>query len=60
MVQSSAHGAVHPAVLEHGRDGEVEVRWRAPQRAVAPGQTTVFYDAANQFVLGGGISCATS
>ncbi|MBU6200924.1 MAG: tRNA 2-thiouridine(34) synthase MnmA [Acidobacteria bacterium] len=60
LVQSSAHGAVHPAVLEHGRDDEVTVRWREPQRAVAPGQTTVFYDPANRFVVGGGISCATS
>jgi tRNA-specific 2-thiouridylase len=60
LVQSSAHGAVHAALLEHGRDGTVEIRWRVPQRAVAPGQTTVFYDATNQFVIGGGISCATS
>ena len=60
LVQSSAHGAVHPAVLEHGHAGTVTIRWNEPQRAVAPGQTTVFYDATNRFVLGGGISCATS
>jgi tRNA-specific 2-thiouridylase len=60
LAQSSAHGAAHPAVLEHGHGGVVTMRWREPQRAVSPGQSVVFYDAANRFVLGGGISCATS
>ena len=60
LVQSSAHGAPVPAVLEHAPDGAVTIHWREPQRAVAPGQTAVFYDASNQFVLGGGVSCATS
>ena len=30
--------------------------WDAPQRRVAPGQSVVFYDAADRLVLGGGIA----
>ena len=51
MVQCSAHGTALPAIL-HGNT----VRWRAPQRRVAPGQSVVFFDVANRYVLGGGIA----
>ena len=51
MVQCSAHGAAMPARL----DGHT-VRWNEPQRCVAPGQSVVFYDASNRYVLGGGIA----
>ncbi len=41
-----------PATLMPGSDGEVEVRFEEPQRAVTPGQAAVFYDG--ELVLGGG------
>jgi tRNA-specific 2-thiouridylase len=41
-----------PAWIEPRPDGAVSVRFDAPQRAVAPGQAAVFYDADE--VLGGG------
>jgi tRNA-uridine 2-sulfurtransferase len=52
MVQCSAHGAAMPASL----DGSI-VRWHSPQRRVAPGQSVVFFDATDSYVLGGGIAC---
>ncbi|MFM9112217.1 MAG: tRNA 2-thiouridine(34) synthase MnmA [Actinomycetota bacterium] len=58
LVQSSAHGAVHPATLGVDDDGRVVVTWGAPQRRIAAGQSVVFYDVTNSFVLGGGIACA--
>ena len=51
MVQCSAHGTAQPAQL---RDGVV--RWRTPQRRVAPGQSVVFFDDSDSYVLGGGIA----
>ena len=50
MVQCSAHGTAIPACFEDGT-----VRWRVPQRRVAPGQSVVFFDPTNRYVLGGGI-----
>ncbi len=52
LVQTSAHGAVHAAVVTPGQG----VRWQAPQRRVAPGQSVVFYDLTDRFVLGGAIA----
>lgn len=49
LVQTSAHGAVHGGVVEPGG-----VRWAEPQRRVAPGQSVVFYDLADERVLGAG------
>ena len=51
MLQCSAHGVALPAVLQ----GDV-VRWRTPQRRVAPGQSVVFFDSGDRYVLGGGIA----
>jgi tRNA-specific 2-thiouridylase len=48
LAQTSAHGRPHPAVL----DDDV-LRWREPQRRVAPGQSVVFYDGDE--VLGGAL-----
>jgi tRNA-specific 2-thiouridylase len=56
-VQCSAHGATSTATISLGTEpGTVAVRWDAPQRRVAPGQSVVFYDAADRLVLGGGIA----
>jgi tRNA-uridine 2-sulfurtransferase len=48
--QTSAHGAPAPAVLE--ADGVL--RWRTPQRRVAPGQTVALY--RDDVVLGAGLA----
>ena len=56
LVQCSAHGATRPAELTCTDDGGVQVSWREPQRRVAPGQSVVFYDLADERVLGGGIA----
>jgi tRNA-uridine 2-sulfurtransferase len=54
-VQCSAHGATTTATIARaGDDCEAEVTWDVPQRRVAPGQSVVFYDAADRVVLGGG------
>jgi tRNA-specific 2-thiouridylase len=58
VVQTSAHGVPRPATVEPGADGAVTVRWREPQRRVAPGQSIVLYDSTDTFVLGGGIALA--
>jgi tRNA-specific 2-thiouridylase len=51
MVQCSAHGTAVPATLRGDTVG-----WHAPQRRVAPGQSVVFFDPTNNYVLGGGIA----
>jgi tRNA-specific 2-thiouridylase len=53
LVQCSAHGAVRAATVEPTDDG-VSVRWHDAQRRVAPGQSVVFYDPTDTYVLGGG------
>ena len=53
LVQSSAHGATQAAVITLEGD-TVRVQWQAPQRRVSPGQSVVFYDPTDTFVLGGG------
>jgi tRNA-uridine 2-sulfurtransferase len=55
LVQCSAHGAVHAATLTGHATG-VTVAWRDRQRAIAPGQSVVFYDPTDTYVLGGGIA----
>lgn len=54
-VQTSAHGAARRATIEC-RGPVTSVRWHEPQRAVAPGQSVVVYDADDRVVLGGGIA----
>ena len=56
MVQTSAHGATQPALLEEVDTNSVVVRWREAQRRVAPGQSVVFYDMTDRLVLAGGIA----
>ncbi len=60
LVQCSAHGSARRATLvrpDGGPDGgRLEVRWREPQRRVAPGQSVVFYDLSDERVLGGGVA----
>ena len=52
LVQCSAHGTPAPALL----DPDGTVHWHEPQRRVAPGQSVVFYDVTDTYVLGGGIA----
>ncbi|NBO83918.1 MAG: tRNA 2-thiouridine(34) synthase MnmA [Actinobacteria bacterium] len=61
LVQTSAHGVAREAVLEEivgdaRATNQVVLRWREPQRRVAPGQSVVMYDDADRVVLGGGIA----
>jgi tRNA-uridine 2-sulfurtransferase len=55
LVQCSAHGIPKPATVTLTDTGVV-VRWREPQRRVAPGQSVVLYDVDDVFVLGGGLA----
>ena len=58
-VQCSAHGATATATISPAGndDGDrVHVSWHSPQRRIAPGQSVVFYDATDAYVLGGGIA----
>jgi tRNA-specific 2-thiouridylase len=54
LVQCSAHGRALPATITVD-DDSVSVRWREPQRRIAPGQSVVAYDPTDTRVLGGGI-----
>ncbi|HUP19546.1 MAG TPA: aminomethyltransferase beta-barrel domain-containing protein, partial [Gemmatimonadota bacterium] len=51
-VQIRYNGDAAPAVVEPLSGDEARVSFRAPQRAIAPGQSAVFY--AGDEVLGGG------
>ena len=53
-VQCSAHGRTQLADVSL-LDEVIHVDWHEPQRRIAPGQSVVFYDAADRRVLGGGI-----
>jgi tRNA-uridine 2-sulfurtransferase len=55
LVQCSAHGTPRPATVRAAGD-RLDVRWSAPQRRVAPGQSVVLYDLTDTRVLGGGIA----
>lgn len=55
-VQCSAHGVASDGELAASDAGDVSVGWNSPQRRVAPGQSVVFYDESNTYVLGGGIA----
>jgi tRNA-uridine 2-sulfurtransferase len=57
LVQCSAHGSAQPATLVPV-DGRIDVHWERPQRRVAPGQSVVFYDLTDRYVLGGGVCAA--
>lgn len=55
LVQASAHGQPQPAQVTLQGDGaRAVVRFAAPARRVAPGQSVVLYDG--DLVLGGGIA----
>lgn len=55
LVQGSAHGARHAASITMTSEDSVRLVWDKPQRRVAPGQTVVFYDSTDTYVVGGGI-----
>jgi tRNA-specific 2-thiouridylase len=55
VVQVSAHGK--PVFCTVDGDSDLEIRFDAPQRPVAPGQTVALYDAADpDVVVGAGIA----
>jgi tRNA U34 2-thiouridine synthase MnmA/TrmU len=56
MVQTSAHGAARPAVLDSVEGGSFSVRFAEPQRRTAGGQTVVLYDESDHVVVAGGIA----
>jgi tRNA-specific 2-thiouridylase len=56
MVQTSAHGAARPAVLDSVDGGSFSVRFAEPQRRPAGGQSVVLYDETDRFVIAGGIA----
>ena len=55
LVQGSAHGARHAASITMESDDTVRLTWNKDQRRIAPGQTVVFYDLTDTYVVGGGI-----
>lgn len=57
LVQCSAHGTPMAATIS-GSHTDVAVVWNEQQRRIAPGQSVVFYDLANERVLGGGTAAA--
>lgn len=57
-MQASAHGASLAGRLEVIDARAVTIRLEAPTRRVAPGQSVVWYDESDTFVLGGGLACA--
>lgn len=57
LVQGSAHGARSSATLRQDDAGYL-LEWDRPQRRIAPGQSVVWYDETDSYVLGGGIVIA--
>ena len=55
LVQGSAHGARAEACAVSLADGELVLEWTRRQRRIAPGQSVVFYDLSDTFVVGGGV-----
>ena len=56
LVQHRAHGEVNPARVTSAASGAVEVAFRDPAVAIAPGQSAVFYSADRpDLLLGGGV-----
>ena len=53
LVQCSAHGEPKSGHVV-GDGSRVFVTWAEPQRRIAPGQSVVFYELSDQYVLGGG------
>lgn len=56
LVQTSAHGVPRPASVEVTGPASFLVRWDAPHRRVAAGQSVVVYDPADEQVLGAGVA----
>lgn len=56
--QCSAHGEAVPARVTVSDRGRVTIHWRESHRVVSPGQTAVFYDLADERVIGGGVVSA--
>ncbi len=55
LIQGSAHGEPVLGELVPLTESAAEIRWSLRQPRVAPGQSLVFYDIDDQWVIGGGI-----
>jgi len=53
LVQCAAHGAPRAATISSTPGDGVSVTWTERARRVAPGQSVVFYDETDEYVLGG-------
>jgi len=60
LVQCSAHGEPRRATLVIVDDDSVCVQWYRPERRISPGQSLVFYDPSNSWVIGGATTVARS
>ena len=58
LVQCSAHGAPRAATIVADDSNNVRVVWTNPERRISPGQSLVFYDPTDRFVLGGATTVA--
>jgi tRNA-specific 2-thiouridylase len=54
LVQGSAHGARYAATLRSDEHGYF-LEWQRQQRRIAPGQSVVWYDETDTYVLGGAV-----
>ena len=60
LVQHRAHGEISPATVTAAAPGTVEVAFRDPVLAIAPGQSAAFYAAHRpDLLLGGGVIAST-
>jgi tRNA-specific 2-thiouridylase len=53
LVQCSAHGEPERGNLTLDANRAI-IEWAEPQRRIAPGQSVVFYEVSNRYVVGGG------
>ena len=66
MWADQPHDGRRDGAVQRARRGDARlrcaggtVRWHSPQRRVAPGQSVVFFDPTDRYVLGGGIARLT-
>ncbi|MEY4360866.1 MAG: tRNA-specific 2-thiouridylase MnmA [Actinomycetota bacterium] len=60
LVQCSAHGSPRRATLTVLDDDMVRVDWESLERRISPGQSLVFYDPTDTWVIGGATTTTRS